>query len=169
MGEDDCTAEFGEELRRDGAGGPVGAVDDDALSIERKIRNGTQQGANVLGAVGLIDWKTVFRCPLSVARWRLQAAEDFGFDGQLGRIGQFVSVGAEELDAVVLPGIVRGGDDDAGGKFVRACKEGDSGSGNDSRAFDRRAAGNQASGQRGGDPVGGLSRVLSDQDARRIA
>ena len=100
---------------------------------------------------------------------RFEAAEDFGFDGEFGGVGKLVSVGAEELDAVVLPGIVRGGDDDAGGKAVRAGEEGDGGSGNDARALDGRAAGGQARGQRGGDPVGGLARVLSDEDARRIA
>jgi hypothetical protein len=58
-------------------------------------------------------------------------AEDFGFDGEFGGVGELVAVGAEELDAVVLPGIVRGGDDDAGGERVRAGEEGDGGGGDD--------------------------------------
>ncbi len=44
--------------------------------------------------------------------------EDFGFDLVLDLIGELHAVRSEELDAIVLPGIVRGGDDDAGGKAV---------------------------------------------------
>ena len=61
-------------------------------------------------------------------------AEDFGFDGELGGVGELVAVWAKELDAVVLPGIVRGGDDDAGGEVVRAGEAGDGGSRDDAGA-----------------------------------
>src|SRR5580704_3186287 len=92
-------------------------------------------------------------------------AEDFGFDGEFGGVGEFVAVGAEELDAVVLPRIVRGGDDDAGGEAVGAGEEGDGGSGDHARGFDGGASGGEASGEGGGDPVGGFSCVLTNEDA----
>ena len=93
-------------------------------------------------------------------------AEDFGFDGELGGVGELVAVGAEELDAVVLPGIVRGGDDDAGGEAVGAGEEGDGGRGDDagdSRPMAPPAV--EAGGEGGGDPVGGLAGVLAEEDA----
>ena len=99
--------------------------------------------------------------------WRFEAAEDFGFDGEFGGVGELVAVGAEELDAVVCPGIVRGGDDDAGGEAVGAGEEGDGGSGDDAGAFDGGATGGEAGGEGGGDPVGGLAGVHSNEDAWR--
>ena len=168
VSEDDCAGEFREELGRDGAGCAVGAVDDDALAVEREAGDGGEQGANILGAVGFVDGRFEIRGSRFEAL-RFEATEDLGFDGEFGRVGQLVAIGAEELDAVVDPWIVRGGDDDASRKFVRASEECDGGRGNDARALDGRAGGNQARGQRGGDPVGGLARVLSDQNAWRIA
>ena len=85
------------------------------------------------------------------AFWWL-SAEDLVFDGDLGGVGELVAVGAEELDAVVLPGIVRGRDDDAGGEFVRAGEEGDGGGGDDAGALDGGSAGGEAGGEGGGDP-----------------
>ncbi len=55
-------------------GRAVRAVDDDALVIEREPRHGCEQEADVLGAVGLVDWRGVERCPLSVLRRCLRAA-----------------------------------------------------------------------------------------------
>ena len=55
VGEDDVTAEFGEELRRNGAGCPVGAVYDDAAAIEREAVDGGEEEADVFGAVGFVD------------------------------------------------------------------------------------------------------------------
>ena len=59
VGEDDGAAavgvEFGEELGRDGAGGAVGAVDDDAAAVEREAGDGGEEEADVFGAVGFVD------------------------------------------------------------------------------------------------------------------
>ena len=92
-------------------------------------------------------------------------AEDFGFDGEFGGVGELVAVGAEELDAIVLPGIVRGGDDDAGGELVRAGEVGDGGRGDDAGRFDGGSGGGEAGGEGGCDPVGGFAGVLTDEDA----
>ena len=170
--------EFGEELRSDGAGGSVGAVDDDAAAVERKARDGGEEELDVLDSVGFVDgrgrrhgpipglraetWGTRLRCGFEVA-------EDFSFDGDFGGVGEFEAVGAEELDAVVLPGIVRGRDDDAGGEVVRAGEEGDGGSGDDTGGFDRGTTSGEACGERGGDPVRGFASVLADEDTGRAA
>src|ERR1035441_5365877 len=55
--------------------------------------------------------------------------EDFGFDFVLDLVGELHAVGAEELDAIVLPGIVGGGDDDSGGEAVGVGEVGDAGGG----------------------------------------
>ena len=119
VGDGDGAAEVGEELGRDRAGGSVGAIDDDVMVIERETGNGGEQEANVLGAVGFVDGRGDSGNPrLRIETWGTQLAEDFGFDGEFGGIGKLEAVGAEELDAVILPGIVGGGDDDAGGEAV---------------------------------------------------
>ena len=63
MRDDDLAAKIREELRSDRRGGSVGAVDDDASTIERETRNSGKQEANVLGAVGLVDlwWNALLR------------------------------------------------------------------------------------------------------------
>ncbi len=99
----------------------------------------------------------------------IEAGEDFGFDGELGGVGELVAVGAEELDAVVSPGIVRGGDDDAGGEAVRAREVGDRGGGDDAGALDRSTAGGKAGGEGSGDGFTGLARIHPNEDARRLA
>ncbi len=81
------------------------------------------------------------------------------FDGEFGFVGELVAVVAEDLDAVVLPGIVGGGDDDAGGEAVLAGEEGDGGGGDDAGGFDRGASGAEAGGERGGDPRAALAGV----------
>ena len=57
--------EFGEELRGDGAGGAVGAVDDDAAAVEGETGDGGEEEADVLGAVGFVDGR---RCGVVAGR-----------------------------------------------------------------------------------------------------
>ena len=53
-------------------------------------------------------------------RQLLDVREDVGLDGVLKFVGELVAIRAEDLDAIVVPGIVRGRDDDAGGE-IRCC------------------------------------------------
>ena len=46
-------------------------------------------------------------------RQLFQVREDVGFDLVFQLVGQLVAIGAKDLDAIVLPGIMRSGDDDA--------------------------------------------------------
>ena len=92
--------------------------------------------------------------------------EDFVFHGQLDRVGQLEAVGAEELDAVVAPGIVGGGDDNARLKPMGAGEEGDGRGGHDAGAFNAGAGGAQSGGEGGGDPGAGLAGVAAKEDGR---
>ncbi len=96
---------------------------------------------------------------------QVDVLEDFGFDLLLDLVGELHAVGAEELDAVVLPGIVRGGDDDAGGKAVGAGEIGDAGGGEHAGAGKAASGIRQAAGQGFGDPGAGFAGVLPEDDA----
>ncbi len=91
-------------------------------------------------------------------------AEDLFFDGDFGGVGEFEAVGAEELDAVVLPGIVGGGDDYSGGEFVGVGEEGYGGGGDDSGGLYGGASGDEAGGEGGGDPGAGFAGVHAEED-----
>ena len=81
--------------------------------------------------------------------------------GQLHHIGQLEAVRAEELDAVVLPGIVRGGDDHARLKSMCVGQEGHRRGGNNARALDAHTCLTQPRGQRGRDPLARFARVAA--------
>src|SRR5208283_67742 len=90
--------------------------------------------------------------------------EDFVFHGQLDRVGKFESVGAEELDAVVAPGIVRGGDNYAGLKSMGAGEEGDGRSGHDAGAFNSGSSGAETGSEDGGDPGAGFAGIAAEEN-----
>ncbi len=163
VGDDDLAAEVGEELGGDGGGCSVGAVDDDAAAIEGETGDGGEEELDVLGAIGIVDDGGHGLGREGVGEGEL--AEDLVLDGEFGGVGELIAVGAEELDAIVLPGIVRRRDDDAGGEFMRAGEEGDGRGGDDAGALDSGARGEEAGGESGGDPVAGLAGVHAEQDA----
>ena len=165
----DTAAHIGEKLRGDRGGGSVGAVDDDVAVVEREPGHGGEQRANIVGAVALIDGGHVQRGEGELVGRGFEVGEDALLEVELGRVGQLVAVRAEELDAVVLPGIVRGGDDDAGREAVRGGEVSDGGRGDDACVFDRGAALGEAGGEGGGDLVRGLAGVHAEQQARVAA
>src|SRR5690348_4291647 len=91
--------------------------------------------------------------------------EDLVLNGEFSRIGKFETVRPEQLDAVVLPWIMRGGDDDTCGETVGVGKEGNSGGGDDTGALDRRSSGSQAGSQRGRDPITGFAGIHAQKNA----
>ncbi len=167
VGDVDGAVEGLEELRGDGAGGAVGAVEDDVAVVEGDAGDGFEEEADVVGAVGFVD----------LGEGRVfgdggvggEDAGDFVLDGEFGCVGELVAVGAEDLDAVVLPGIVAGGDDDAGGEAVLAGEEGDGGGGEDAGGVDRGSGGAEAGGEGGGDPGAALAGVGAEDDAGVVA
>jgi hypothetical protein len=165
MGDEHGATEVREELRGHGAGRAVGAIDDEPLIVQRQAWHGGQQEARVLGAVSLVDGRGgVVRCLLSVVRCVGELGEDLPLDRQLGCVGQLVAIGAEELDAVVLPGIVRGRDDHARGEAMRVGEVRDRRRGDDPGVLDRSSAGCEARGQARRNPVGGLAGVHAEED-----
>ena len=93
-----------------------------------------------------------------------EVIEDLRFDLVFDFVGELEAVGAEDLDAVVGPGIVRGRDHDAGGEAVGAGEVGDAGRGDDAGAGDLRACAVQTTGEGAADPVAGFAGVLPDEN-----
>ena len=159
-----AAVEAAEELGGDGGGGSVGAVDDDVEAGEGEAGDGVDEELDVVVLIGGVVFDG--RQGGGIGRGDLGGVmEDFVFDGELDGVGELEAVGAEELDAVVLPGIVRGGDDDAGVEAV-LC-----GRGRRRRGWGRRrristlcACLAEAGGEGGGDPGAGLAGVAAEED-----
>ena len=133
-----CGVEAAEELGGDGGGGSVGAIGNDAEAGEREAGDGVDEELDVVELVGgvVLDRRQFG----GVGGGGLGGVEeDLALHGELEHVGELEAVGAEELDAVVLPGIVGGGDDDAGIEAVMAGEEGDGWGGDDARGLDLRA------------------------------
>ena len=108
------------DQRRDAAGGPVGAIHQHAQLAEIGSRDEVRQPMQrIVHAVGRLP-ASISACRYHIVgcsrRQLLDVGEDIRLDGVLQFVGELIAVGPEDLDAVVLPGIVRGGDHDAGGK-----------------------------------------------------
>ena len=135
------------------------------MVVKREAGNGGQEEAGVFGAVGFVDGRGLERGKGWGVSVESELPKDFRLNGELGGVGKLVAVRAEELDAVVLPGIVRGGDDHAGGEPVDVSEVGDGGRGDDAGIFDRGSAGVEGGGERGGDRLRGLAGVHAEEHA----
>src|SRR5262249_50108590 len=90
---------------------------------------------------------------------------NLSFDFKLGLIGKLITIAAEDLDTVVLPGIVRGGDDHAGGKAPRVRQVGNAGRGDDSCALHRNTGLAEAAREGVGYPGTRFAGVLANHQA----
>jgi hypothetical protein len=91
------------------------------------------------------------------------------FDLLLDGVRQLGAVLGEELDAVVLERVVRGGNDDAGRQAQRARQVGDRGRRHRAGQHDVDAGGGKAGFQGRFEHVAGNARVLADQYRRAAA
>jgi len=104
---EDLGAEFPKRLRRDAVAGAVGAIDDDADAVERQ---GPGQGALGIFDVAVRDALD----PLGASeiggggKASGEVGIDQGFDRGLVGVGQLGPVRTEQLDAVIVIGVVRG-------------------------------------------------------------
>ena len=103
-----------------------------------------------------------------VARPGLQAVVHQRFDSRLVLVGQLAAVGAEELDAVVLVQIVRGGDHHAHVGAQRTRQHGDGRRRQRAELEHVHADGGEAGDQRGFDHVAGEARILADHHAMAV-
>ena len=161
---DHVGAEFPQRLGRHAIGGAVGAIDDDAQAVEREIARHGALGEFDVTVVHAVD--ALGAAELGAFR---QALGQFGVDHRLDLVfdlvGKLVAVGAEQLDAVIVIGVVRGRDHDAEIGAHRARQHGDGGRRHRAEQQHVHADRGEAGDQRRLDHIAGQPRILADHDA----
>ena len=156
--------QFGKHVRRDLVGGAVGAVEDNVEVVEHVVLGkGVLQGDDV-AAGRVLDARGPAHLLGHGPERRHLLREDEVLDVRLHLVGQLEAVGREDLDAVVLEGVVRGGDDHAGVGAHGGGDEGDARGGQRPDQLDVDAHGADARGQRVLEHVAGQAGVLADDD-----
>src|ERR1700730_15849899 len=164
MSDDNFATQIREELWSDRRRSSIRTVDDDTASVEREPRNSGEQKVNILSAVGLVDLRRDGL--LRNRRQPGELVEYLFFNSEFHRVGQFVTIWTEQLDPVVLPGIVRGRNNDARRETVRMSEKADSSRRDNACALYRRSSADKARGESSGNPVAGLASVHAKQNAR---
>lgn len=161
---DDVGAESTEEFGAELVGGAVGAIENDAETGEAGSgEDATAEKIEIFGVergVGRGDGRILGR--------RIGAVlEDVRFELLFDGIGKLHAGVGEKFYAVVLIGIVGGGDDDAGLKIILAYEAGDAGSGDDAGKSDRGAGFGESGSEKGGDVRAGFASVHADENMSR--
>ena len=99
---------------------------------------------------------------------KLQLAVQVGFDQGDGIFVHLFAGAVEELDAVVIVGVVAGGDHDAAVEFIHSGHVGDRGGGGHVEQVGVRAGCHHAAHQGILEHVAGSSGILADDDAGRL-
>ena len=162
-GDDLCT-EFPQRLGGNLVGGAVSAVDHDAQAVECQVAGKRALGeldVAILHAVDALGAAKIAGGGEPVAEIGVEQRLDLA----LHRVRQLQPVGAEQLDAVVVIGIVRGGDHDAEIAAHGMGEHGDARRRNRAGEQHVHADGQEPGGQRVLDHVAGQARVLADDDA----
>ena len=160
----DVGAEFAEDDGGGLVGGAVRAIEHDLRAFEgHRFREGVfaehdVAAHGVVDAVRLADFTgggaDVFHAP----------AGDEIFDFVLFGVGEFEAIAGEDLDAVVLIGIVGGGDHHAGIGAHAARDEGDAGRAHRADEVDVDAHRADAGGEGGFEHVAAYAGILTDHD-----
>jgi len=159
----DFRAQFMEHVRGDMVGGAVGAIDDDLQATQvQLVREGALAKFDVtaLGVVEALGAAQLVR--RHAGHGRIERRLDF----QLHAVGQLGALAGKELDAVVLVGIVRSGNDHAGRQAQRPRQVGNGRRRHGAGQHHVHAGGRQARFQRRFQHVAGNARVLADQYGR---
>ncbi len=160
-------AELREDRRRDAVGSAVGGVDHDAHAVEGEVLREGRLDEGDVAAGRVVEAKRgpirVFGRPLAIHG----VAGDQLFELDLHLIGQLEAVRPEDLDAVVLIGVVRGADHHAGVRAHARREVGDGRRRERPREHDLAAHGADARRERGLEHVARQARVLADDDPRR--
>ena len=160
----DLGPQFLEDMGGDPVGGAVGAVEDDMEIVEGVVLGKGVFQKHDIPALGIVDPRGLADLVGHRPQGRHFLREDQVFDIGLHLVRQFEAVAGEDLDAVVLKGIVRGGDHHAG--------IGPHGGGDKGDARRRQRADQQHIHPHGADPggqgifehVAGLPGILADDD-----
>ena len=161
---DHLGAELPQRLRHHPVGGAVGAVDHDAQAVEA---HGARQRALGEFDVAVVHALDALGAAEVGALGELlgEVGIDQRFDLVLDLVGELVAVRAEQLDAVVVVGIVRGRDHHAEIGAHRAREHADRRRRHRAGQQHVHADRGEARDQRGLDHVAGEPRVLADEHA----
>jgi hypothetical protein len=140
---------------------PIGAIDNDAQPVEAQALGERRLHEFDIAAFRIV--KTPRAAELARGREAL-AHVDVALDLRLDLVGELVAVRPEQLDAVVVIGVVGGGDDDAQIGAQRAREHGHTRCGHRAQQHHVHADGDEARGQRRLQHVAGKARVLADDD-----
>jgi len=145
---DDVGAEFAEEGGGGFAGGAVGGVDDDFMTAQGVMRlEGGADDREVAIDGGFDGGGCADGGGGDAALFEEGGVVKVAGDGCLEVVVEFVAVGAEKFDAVVIGGVVGGGDDGAAEGAFFADEGCDTGGGEDAEGDDRDACGLEAGGE----------------------
>ncbi len=165
---DDRSAQFRQHRGRDAVGGAVRAVDHDLQPVER-----LPAGEGGLGALDVAPGCVGDAGGAAQLARRRQPARKVGrhqrLDLRLGRVGQLVAVGAEQLDAVILERVVAGGNHDAEVGPHAAGQHGNGGCGQRAHQVHVHPSADETGDQCRFDHVAGQAGVLADQHAVAMA
>ncbi len=101
-------AELPQRLGRDFVGGAVGAIDDDAHSVERDLAAERPLGVFDIAGLDVVDALGAAQIRRA-GEHRRDVAVHQRLDPRLDLVGEFEAVRPEQLDAVILVGVVGGG------------------------------------------------------------
>ena len=161
-----------ENALRDVPAGAVGAVQTDLDAAER-VNAQADQVAHVAVAAADIVNRTADVVAAGEGQLRpiliedVQLAVDVILDEKQRFFVHFLAVTVDELDAVVIVGVVAGRDHDAAVEVVDTGNVGHAGRRGDVQQVGVRAAGGQAGDEAVLEHVGAAAGVLADDDARR--
>ncbi len=164
---DDLGAQLPQRLGRHLVAGAVGAIDDDAQTVEAQVLR-----QRALGELDIALLRALNARGAADAFGRGEQVGGVGvdqlLDAPLGVVGQLVAVGIEQLDAVVVGRIVRGGDHHAEIGAQRARQHGDGGRRHRAEQEHVHADGGEARHQRRLEHVARQARVLADDHAMAV-
>ncbi len=156
----DVAAKRREDLRTELVCGAIGAVENNTEPFERGSRDDP-----AAQKVEILVMKRSICLEIRQGRGHLIGAvlEDVGFDFFLDGVRELHAFVGEELDAIVLIGIVGSRDNDADVKVIVTDKTGDAGSGQNSSKGNRSAALEKTCRDNSGDVRAGLAGVCADE------
>ena len=159
-------AQLGEHLGRHGVGGAVGAVHHQLQAAQMQAALYGALAELDVAAARVVDAERPAQVPRTHGPQRLR---HLLLDGALAGVRQLVAFGIEDLDAVVVEGVVRGADDDAGVRAQGAGEIGDGRRRDGAKQVHVHAGRDEPRLQQRFDHVAGDAGVLADQHQRRSA